>query len=785
MKRWIFLGLLGALLAAVVPARGVGLIIVDEAHWRPAPPEVIPPPWPPPHPPIPPRPIPPPPFWRPHVFAPLEINSCQVTAQIEDQVAVTTIDEAFYNPNAARLEGTFLFPVPKGAQLDRFAMEIDGKKVEAELLAADKARTIYEDIVRRAKDPALLEYSGRDVFKVRIFPIEPHATKRVTVRYTQLLKLDNGLVDYTVPLNTAKYSSKPIPSVSVKLDLATKRPLKSIYSPSHDVEIKRDGDRRATVGYEGRDVVPDTDLALYFAPEKDDLGVNLLTHRVAGEDGYFLLLASPGVDVQENRLVKKDVVFVLDTSGSMAGKKLEQAKKALLFCVENLNEGDRFELVRFSTEVEPLFDQLVPADDGHRAKADAFIRGLKPIGGTAIDDALKKALALKPGREGRPFFVIFLTDGLPTIGTTDEDQILADVKQATGGNVRVFCFGIGNDVNTHLLDNITEQTRAVSQYVLPEEDLEVKLSNFYAKIKEPVLANPTLKFTGQVRVTKLYPAPLPDLFKGEQLVLVGRYSGDGPSAAIIGGTVNDAQKKFTADVDFAAESAGNDFIPRLWATRRVGYLLDEIRLHGESAELKSEVTELARQYGLVTPYTAYLILEDEARRGVPLALQSVPQLRTDAVAMEGLAKLADSYGKDRSGGLAVNSARANYAFKSAENFGQTAAGYADANRAYSFAAPAAPGSAASTVAVNGASGGGNPQLVQNSQFVNGRNFYQNGKQWVDSEVQKQQINRRIRLQFNSPEYFAFAATNAAARPWLALGQNVQFVIKDTLYEIYE
>jgi Ca-activated chloride channel family protein len=795
MKRCLLFGFLAALLLAMLPAQGAGLIIVDESHWRP-----VPPIWPPrpPVPPEPPRPLPPP-AWRPHTFAPLEVSSCKLTGKIRDQVAVTTIDQEFYNPNNARLEGTFIFPVPKGAQLDHFAMEIDGKKAEAELLAADKARTIYEDIVRRAKDPALMEYSGRDLFKVRIFPIEPNSRKRITIRYTQLLKADSGLITYQVPLNTAKYSSKPIKSVSVKLELESKRPLKSIYSPSHVVEIKRDGSNRAIVGYEASDVVPDTDLALFFAPEKDEVGISLLTHRVAGEDGYFLLLASPGMDVRENKLVKKDVVFVLDTSGSMAGKKLEQAKKAMLFCVENLNEGDRFELVRFSTEVEPLFNELALADKTHREKANEFIKGLKPIGGTAIDDALKKALALKPAREGRPFLVIFLTDGLPTIGTTDEQQILDGVKKAGGGSVRVFCFGIGNDVNTHLLDNITEQTRATSQYVLADEDLEVKLSNFYAKIKEPVLANPALKFTGDIRTTKLYPSALPDLFKGEQLVLVGRYSGKGQSAAVIEGAVNGETRTFAMDVKFVEESLDNDFIPRLWATRRVGYLLDEIRLRGESSELKDEVTDLARKYGLVTPYTAYLILEDEARRGVPMAMQSMPRLRQDGFAMDAMKDLSDRYKAEQSGGLAVNASRANQAFKMAGNSAEAQAAYADANRSLSYSAPVATAAPALVGSMGGRGGSMTVasgavidtdartagQFAQNGQFVNGRNFFQNGNQWVDSQVQQSQTARRVRLQFSSKEYFDFAATNSAARPWLAMGNNVQFVLQDTIYEVYE
>jgi Ca-activated chloride channel family protein len=327
----------------------------------------------------------------------------------------------------------------------------------------------------------------------------------------------------------------------------------------------------------------------------------------------------------------------------------------------------------------------------------------------------------------------------------------------------------------------------------------VKLSNFYAKIKEPVLANPTLKFTGDIRTSKLYPSALPDLFKGEQLVLVGRYFGKGSSAAVIEGNANGTAHRFATDVKFPDESSDNDFIPRLWATRRVGYLLDEIRLRGENKELKDEVTDLARKYGLVTPYTAYLILEDEARRGVPTAMQSMPQMRREEsrFAMDAMRDLSGRYAGEKSGALSVNAARANKSFQSAHNVAEASSGFADANRSITYSAPVA---ATSSVGPGGPSGGNMSlgdvgyvntdaksagQFAQNAQFVNGRNFFQNGNQWVDSQVQQSQQMRRARIQFNSKEYFAFAATNAAARPWLALGNNVQFVLKDTVYEIYE
>ncbi|HEX4264998.1 MAG TPA: VIT domain-containing protein [Verrucomicrobiae bacterium] len=744
-------------------ARADGFIIIE-----PGPPE-RPIPWPrPPH---------------RHFFAPLEVAFHHVTVKIDGQIATTSVEQEFYNPNPQRLEGTYLFPLPKDAHIDKFTMDIDGKQTEAELLPADKARRIYEDIVRKMRDPALLEYAGRDVFKVRVFPIEPHRSKRITLSYTQVLKADSGLINYTYPLNTEKFSAKPLANVSVKVELKTERPLKTIYCPSYSVEIKREGSKRATVGFEANEVTPDTDFSLYFAPEQEDVGVNLLTYKTGDEDGYFLLLASPGVDVNE-KILPKDVVFVLDTSGSMAGKKLTQAKKALQFCIENLNDEDRFEIVRFSTEVEPLFDKLAEANRSNRDKANDFVKSLKPIGATAIDDALKKASSLQTERDGRPFVVVFLTDGQPTVGVTNPEEIVAHVKRNSAGT-RIFSFGIGTDVNTHLLDRIAEETRAFNQYVLPEEDLELKVSSFFSKIKEPVLTDPELKFTGDIRVTKLYPRPLPDLFRGEQLIVAGRYSGHGNSAVVIEGKVNGQTRQFSEDLKFSGESSENDFIPKLWATRRVGYLLDEIRLHGESAELRDEVTELARKYGIVTPYTAYLIAEDEAQRRVPIAMQSLPQLNKDQAATEFARQNWDSFKNERDGEKALAGARFGYALKSANGgFAGGAPAAAEANRALGISGGVPPISSITRSADS------NMRLAQYSnegqgRFVAGRNAFQNGNLWIDSLIQKQPSAKHVRIQFDSTEYFALATKEPRALPWLALGPNVQFVLNGAVYEIYE
>ena len=808
MKRLLALSLL-VLLGG--PVYGAGLIIVgDEEFWRGSPPIIIPPqppPWPEPGP-RPPGPQPRPPGerrlvlppHRPPSYSPLEVSYTRADVKIKDQFATTKVEQEFYNPNPRQLEGTFLFPVPKGAHIDKFTMNIDGKPVEAELLSADKARAIYEDIVRRQKDPALLEYAGQGLFKVRIFPIEAHARKKITLSYSQMLKSDAGLVNFTLPLNTEKFSAKPLRNMAMKLELESRRELKSIYSPTHKVEVKRDGPHKATVGFEANDVKPDADFQIFYTHDDSDLGVSLLTYKPAGEDGYFLLLASPGVETKNARIIPKDVVFVLDTSGSMAGAKLEQAKKALAFCVENLNDGDRFEILRFSTEVEPLFSKLSDASKDNRATARKFIESLKPIGGTAIDDALKKAVLLRPDGDSRPYVMVFLTDGRPTVGNVDENHILENAMKAKTGLTRIFCFGIGTDVNTHLLDKIAEGTKAFSTYVLPEEDIEVKVSNFFTKIKEPVLASPALTFPGNVRVSRIYPAPLPDLFKGEQLIVAGRYAGSGEGAVQIEGNVSGEVKKFAYDVKFPGDASEHDFIPRLWATRRVGYLLDEIRLRGESRELKDEVTDLARKYGVVTPYTAYLIQEDETRRNVPLSQQTLRRSREmDQLSLS--SRRFEEVRQKKEGEGAVADARSFYALKSADAPGEAiVSGNVEALR---LSEPASNGrgggrvsasysqtSPAGAVTYSDATSAAGAQvqarvLQQQGRFVGGKTFFQNGDKWLDSEAPKRLNVPRMRVVFGSKEYFELLSKAPQAKQWLALGRNIEFVLGDAVYEIVD
>lgn len=536
----------------------------------------------------------------------LTIKYHRVRVTIENQVATTHVDQVFVNEAPYAMEGTYIFPLPEEAAISEFSLWVDGKKLEGQILDKDKARRIYEDIVRRRKDPALLEYVGRNAFQARIFPIPSYGERRVELEYSQVLSMDGGLVKYIYPLDTERFSARPLEEVAISIAVHSNEPIKAIYSASHQVAVDRRGDYNATVGYEEYDVVPDRDFELYYTISDEDFGLNLLSYREADEDGFFLLLVAPRVEVEEREVVARDVIIVLDTSGSMRGEKLTQAKEALEFVLDNLNDEDRFNIIAFSTGVRQYATRLQPAQE--RNEALHFVRGLEAVGGTDINRALLEALA-QVGEE-RPTLIIFLTDGLATEGVVDTDQIIANVAQAATEAVRIFTFGVGDDVNTILLDTLAQSHRGASAYVRPGQSIEEEVSAFYAKVSSPLLADLELDF-GEVQVEDTYPYPLPDLFAGTQLVLVGRYRQGGFTTIILEGEVNGRPQRFAYDDIHFRDQGGESFIPRLWATRKIGYLLSQIRLHGESKELVDEIVSLSVRYGIITSYTSFLVEDTE------------------------------------------------------------------------------------------------------------------------------------------------------------------------------
>jgi Ca-activated chloride channel family protein len=552
----------------------------------------------------------------------------------------------------------------------------------------------------------------------------------VELEYSQVLPVENGVVRYVYPLNTEKFSARPLEDVRVRVDIRSPDAMRAVYSPTHQdrVFIERPGDYQATLSYEETDVLPREDFEVIYTVSQEEVGLNLLTYRQAPDDGFFLLLVAPPVTVDEAQVVPRDVLLVLDTSGSMEGEKIEQAQGALAYVLEHLNPQDRFNVIAFSSGLRQYAARPQPVEE--TGDAIAWVEHLEALGGTDINRALLEALAQVDPQ--RPTVLIFLTDGLPTEGVTDVDRILSHVGDAAPENVRLFPFGVGDDVNTLLLDALADQHRGAPGYVRPHERIDEEISAFYAIISQPVLTDLALDFGGIVAEDD-YPHPLPDLFAGRQLILAGRYRGTGPTTITLSGTVNGEQRRLVYEGLFRAEG-GDNFIPRLWATRKIGHLLTQIRLHGEREEWVEAIVALSVRYGVVTPYTSFLIDEQDilTAAGQEAAAEKL-RTRPTAPAV---------------GAPAVEMAEDEAQLRAAE------------------------------------SGGGMMPVEAREvvRVVGSKTFVLQEGVWVDTTFEPERMDPRP-VQFGAPDYFELLAARPAWGPYMALGERVIFVAEGTAYEI--
>lgn len=693
------------------------------------------------------------PILPPIVASGVVIQDYRVSAVVEDQIAVTHVEQTFFNPGPVALEGTYFFPIPEQAAITEFNMVVDGQTVEGRIMPSQEARALYENIVRQQRDPALLEYVGRDLFQASIFPIPPGGVRSIQLSYSQVLPSEGGLTRYRYPLNaqplliqgSSSRFVQPIQSLAISVDLRSSAPLKAIYSPTHPVAVTRESDNHALVGYEASNVRPNSDFDLYWSVDEGEVGVSLLSYKPAGEDGYFLLLAAPQVEMDPNQVVNRDLLLVLDTSGSMEGEKIVQARKALDAILQNLNPGDRFNVVSFSTGVRQFARGLQPASQAEAARL--FVDGLEAGGSTDINRALLETLAQVDPQ--RPTVVVFLTDGLPTVGETEPRRIMDNVRQAIGPNVQLFSFGVGYDVDTVLLDTISQENRGASAYVQPHQAIDEAVSDFYQKIATPVLTGLTLELSpGQVE--ELYPYPLPDLFSGSQLVLVGRYRDAGPATVTLTGMVNGQEKRFTFDDLSLRGDGGEAFIARLWATRKVGHLINQVRLNGPNQELIDEIVHLSTTYGIVTPYTSFFVPEpvpDRDSGGLrpmptgapPVVVEVEKQVGADAAQVLAAAPAAASAGE-----AAVQESLAREALRSAD----------------------LPG------AGEGASG---LRSALDKTFA-----YQAGL-WVDTAYRADQP--RQEMPFGGDSYFALLAQHPEWAAYLAVSPNLIVTLDGVAYVI--
>ena len=693
----------------------------------------------------------------------LPIKSIKIDTKISSQVATTHVEQVFRNDTGATLEGTYLFPIPESASIAEFAIWDGDRRLVGEVRTREEARRIYDEIVRRQRDPGLLEYAGKDLFQASIFPILPHSDKKLEITYTQVVRAEGGTVSYRYPLGVGRQLTQ-IHSVAGRVEVEGKDPLRNVYSPTHVIDVKRESDRRSLVSFESERGKEPQDFQLFYTISKEDFGLTLLTHREPGKQGYFLLMISPKDDWTEQEYSAKDVVFVVDTSGSMAEEgKMEKARAALLYGVRILRPQDRFNIISFAGEERLMEVGLIAADEKGRARGEAFVKGLKPVGGTNINQSLLASLRQfsETDRE-RPKMLVFMTDGLPTVDETNVTKIVDNVRKASRPGVRLFTFGVGYDVNTALLDKLAADNSGVADYVEPKEDLEVKVSNFFAKVNYPVLTDLQIDMGG-AHTDLIYPRSIPDLFRGSQVMLIGRYSNDADLKSIqmkLTGKAGGTSRTYSyANLSFPLRAETNDYLPRLWATRRVGWLMEQVRTNGEQKELRDEIVDLGTRYGIVTPYTSYLALEDaqvtmRVSRGVtgqvgmsPRPAKSKASITAGApnAAPAPSPSAADSVSLMTGAGAVQQSKRAREQ--------QDAAYLREEDKSEAV------------------------------RRVAGKTFYLRDDVWTDSEFKAESRLPETVIAFGSEEYFALLKQIPKLGSYFSLGERVVVVFEGRVYRV--
>jgi Ca-activated chloride channel family protein len=759
-------------------------------------------------------------------FAGYRIRSVDVHATVRDQAAKIRMSQVFQNVGSFDVEAQVVFPIPEGAAISDLTLLYDGKELPGRLLPKEEARRIYEEIVRRQRDPALLEYLGSGMYRTSVFPIPPHADRTVEIRYSQLLKKTGGLVDLLLPLGTLKHGNHAIDTLTVDLRLETSEPLKTIYSPTHSVTFDRPDEHHAVGKLRLANVKSPDDLRVLSSTQTGAVGMNLISYRPnEKEDGYFLLLASPDLNAHKAAVIPKTAMIVVDRSGSMSGPKIEQARQAVKFFLSQLKSGDMFNVIAYDSDVEAFRSELQRVTPDTIKAATSFADSINAGGGTNIDAALKVALGMLTD-DKRPSYVLFLTDGMPTVGEINERTIASNARAADKVHARFFNLGIGFDVNGRLLDRLSREFNGQSVYVRPNEDIETYVSALSTTIGSPLLTNVDVKVEfdkpeAQPRppISRTYPRKLSDLFAGEQLVWVGRYREPGAVKVTLSGDLAGKRQTYTLAANLTAHSFpdANSFVEKVWAARRIGELIDEIDLNGRNKELTDELVHLSLKHGIMTPYTSFLAdervdLTDRRSLGIR-AGQQLEQLQ----AAEGASGFEQRDFKQRA--KAADQAPAQTGFGSGGGFGMGGGGGRGGGGARIAGGGGTGGGRGGLGGGGGVIGGGadvdkpapvspmsmsgksvrSPRKRQTASKQNGRReepnrpvvqtvadktFYWKNNRWRDADLTEETEKNPVRIQQFSDAYFALASRdNGRFAKYLTLDGPILVRLEDKTYLI--
>ncbi|QDT13671.1 VIT domain-containing protein [Planctomycetes bacterium K23_9] len=745
-----------------------------------------------------------------------DIAKLEIDASIRGQVAEVQVGQTFKNRTNRVLQVKFVFPLPYDGAIDQMTFMVDGEELEGRLLEADKAHEIYQSYVRRSQDPALVQWIGTGMFQTQVFPVPAGAERTVSLRYTQLCRRSGSLNDWLLPLSPTKFTCSPIAEVAIRGRIRSETKLGNVYSPTHDIEIDRSGEKVVKFEYEAKGKVPDSDFRMMWDTGDSPVQVSVVAHRPKkNEDGYFMLMIQPQLPEPQGdqKKIGKNVILVMDKSGSMKGEKIDQARKAADYVVGKLKGRDRFTLINYDSVVENFRSELTSADKETRTDAIEYIDSMLAGGSTNIDEALKQALAMAQQADG-PAYVVFMTDGRPTVGERNAMKIADNAKRQLGDATRLFSLGVGHDVNSRLLDKLASICLGQTMYVRPGQPLDQVVSRLYDRIGAPALTDAKLKLTidgKEGRTRQLYPSEMYDLFSGDQLVIVGRYRKAGKLQINLSGDYLGERQKFVFDNELpkTTGSGKNIFVERLWATRRIGQIIDDIDLHGENKEMVDELITLSKRHGILTPYTAYLA-EEKTDLNDMQAGRRVTQSNLRALQQES-GRLAFSQRAFKGGLKSAN--RANDALGDMEmNMGMDmsamAPGYAagpsnsrgasaqSLGRQRQLAVPNVAGNSFGmqpipTSGTNATGQASKPAQVLNRKSVSevvrrigSKTFYLRAERLVDSEATKEQIAAAKTIAQFSDAYFDLLKNlDEEQKKYLAQEKEVLVLVGDQAYVI--
>jgi Ca-activated chloride channel homolog len=541
----------------------------------------------------------------------LEIKEHDVSVVINNGIAVTEIRQVFLNTEQRVVEALYTFPVPNGASISNFSMIINGKEMVGEVVEKKRARQIYESYKAVNRDPGLLEQVDYKSFELRIFPIAAGAEQHIKITYCQQLDFDHDNATYVYPLATttrADINDKTTGKFALTMDVKSEIPITKLFSPSHEDDFVvvnyNDNYTRASLEVQEGDL--SRDIVVAFDTERPRTGIDLIASKQSSEDGYFMAIVTAGKEMEEYG-AGMDYVFVIDISGSMSNDgKLILSRNVVDSFVTALSAEDRFEIMTFNNVPQMEFQKLTAVNDESQKMAREFLASQRAKGGTVLRPAVMTAYKYKDG--DRPLNVVILSDGMTE--NKEQAELLSLISSAPSGT-RVFCIGIGNEVNRPLLKQLAEGAGGLAAFVSQEDDFGRQSQAFRRKLMRPVATNVSVLIDG-VETYDVSPESLPDLFYGSPLRLFGRYKKSGLANITVKAEIMGQPISQTVQFDLPEVESGNPEIERMWAFNRMGQLMDGMRMNGQSQAAIQKIISLCEGYSLVSEYASFIVLENDA-----------------------------------------------------------------------------------------------------------------------------------------------------------------------------